>query len=195
MIFDNDYDNSLWYIVKADKKNRKELVDFLKEIPEELFDIIRKAIKEINGGYLEDTNDPISFRYKCKNSDFYYDCNIDSFDMGINIEKGIDDGKMGKPLFYMILYPTNLEQLKEIEIGDEMWIGSISNVANCEYLADNMQQTDEIETEYNIRHLPIGYFVSCAKYSDKREYMYYKPISLKKIPNDLNRQNILQRKK
>lgn len=47
MIFDKDYDTSLWFILKSDEKNRKEIVEFIKEIPEDIekTKIFRKTMK------------------------------------------------------------------------------------------------------------------------------------------------------
>ncbi len=44
MIFGEDYDRSLWYIVNGDKKNSKKLVQFLKELPIEIVDKARETI-------------------------------------------------------------------------------------------------------------------------------------------------------
>ena len=44
MIFNKDYDSSLWNIIVVDRENRKDLVDFIKEIPEELFHNIKFSI-------------------------------------------------------------------------------------------------------------------------------------------------------
>ena len=62
MIFDRGYDASLWYIVKADRKNRKEISDFIKEIPEELLENIRIAINKPKNG---------KFHLDGETSDFY----------------------------------------------------------------------------------------------------------------------------
>ncbi len=181
MIFNDEYDASLWCMIKADKKNRKELVDFLKEIPEELIINVRTAINKAQEEQFED--ETFSERYISKdNPSIYYSYDVDF--MNLTITKSIDDGKTEQDLFRLTLNPISLEDKFN-------WLGTISNVVNSEYISENMQVTDEIEREYTIHHLPVGYFVSYAVYSDKRESKHYRPISLKKIPNDLNRQNIL----
>ena len=54
MIFNDDYDASLWCIVKGDKKNRKQLVQFLRELPEELIWKIRETLAKADRYELEE---------------------------------------------------------------------------------------------------------------------------------------------
>ena len=192
MIFNDDYDASLWCIVKGDKKNRKQLVQFLRELPEELIWKIRETLAKADRYELEEV---VSF--SCKNktyTDVYYSFDFDPDDPYITIVKGIDDGKMVINLFELMLNPINKEILKRYAVKEE-WLGTISNSVDTKYITDNMQETTELEREYMIRHLLIGYFVSCEKYNDKRVSTHYKPIIIDRIPKDITRGNILKRKK
>ena len=44
MIIDKGYDISLWCILSADKKNRTQIIEFIKSIPQELLIKIRDGI-------------------------------------------------------------------------------------------------------------------------------------------------------
>lgn len=48
MIFDKCCDKSLWLIVNSDEKNRDVIVNFLNDIPFELSEKIREALKQFN---------------------------------------------------------------------------------------------------------------------------------------------------
>ena len=66
MIFGNDYDNSLWYMLNVDNDNREEIINFLKELPPELIFKIRKVINALYNG-----------EYKRSKKSTIYDC-VDS---------------------------------------------------------------------------------------------------------------------
>lgn len=46
MIFNKDYDMSLWLILSGDKEKRRMMASFIKELPEELLKSVREALKE-----------------------------------------------------------------------------------------------------------------------------------------------------
>ena len=58
MIFDNDYDKALWLMLKADKKNRKMIAEFIRSIPSGLYEQIRKSIS-IYKEYIDNTNNSL----------------------------------------------------------------------------------------------------------------------------------------
>ena len=169
------------------------MVQFLRELPEELIWKVRETLAKADRDELEET-----VLFSCKNktyTDIYYSFGFDPYDPCITIIKGIDDGKMGIDLFELMLCPINKEMLEQMEHGDEEWLGTVSNIIDTKYICDGMQETTELEREYMVHRLPIGYFVSCEKYGDKREAIHYKPIIISRIPKDITRGNILQRKK
>lgn len=195
MIFNKEYDASLWYIVKADRKKGKEIVEFLKGIPDDAISAIRNEIELQKGNDVLEV--PKIHRFMSKNeSNIYYDFDVDPSDLCLTISKGIDDGKMGIDLFEIMLFPINLEELEELEYSDEEWLGIVTNITNTKYIADNAQETSEDEIEYNIHHFPIGYYVSHTKeiLNGKRELVLYRPVSIKKVPKNLTTENILRRR-
>lgn len=46
MIFDKNYDKSLWLILMSDKDNREEIIKFIKNIPKELYVKLNTALKK-----------------------------------------------------------------------------------------------------------------------------------------------------
>ncbi len=199
MIFDKDYDTALWYIVRADKKQGKEILEFLRGIPEEAITKIRDEIK------FQKENDPLEtpeiHRFMSKDEpNMYYDISVEPVDMSLTITKGIEDGKFGKDIFELILLPVNLELLEQMEYSIEEWIGGVNKYSDWKCTEDNgcKSQTEvfESETEYNIYRLPIGYFISNRKeeLNRKREFVHYRPINIKKVPKDITTENIIKRR-
>ena len=111
MIFDEDYDRSLWYIVKGDRTNRKELVNFIKELPAELIDKAGKTLAKAKKGEIKED---VSFSFQDESgTNVYYDFDYSAFDSCVTITKGIDDYKLGEDTFELILFPVNKELLEE----------------------------------------------------------------------------------
>ncbi len=197
MIFDRDYDASLWYIVKADRKNRKEISDFIKEIPEKLLENIRLAIKKLKNGEFHFDGQTSDF-YRCVSKNdprvFYY-FQIDD-DECLTITKSLYDGVNEDDLFELMLFPVSPEYANELENFEEEWIGTVTNNIKTTHYSESAGLIDCNESEYNIYNTPFGHFVGYSReiFHGKRDIGIYKPISLRRMPNDINRENILCKK-
>ena len=197
MIFDRDYDASLWYIVKADRKNRKEISDFIKEIPEKLLENIRLAIKKLKNGEFH-FDGQISDFYRCVSKNdprvFYY-FQIDE-DECLTITKSLYDGVNEDDLFELMLFQVSPEYANELENFEEEWIGTVTNNIKTTHYSESAGLIDCNESEYNIYNTPFGHFVGYSReiFHGKRDIGIYKPINLRRMPNDINRENILCKK-
>ena len=197
MIFDRDYDASLWYIVKADKKNRKEISDFIKEIPEKLLENIRLAIKKSKNGEFDFDGETSDF-YRCVSKNeprVYYYFQIDE-DGCLTITKSLYDGVNEDDLFELMLFPISPEYANELENFEEEWIGTVTNNIKTTHINDKFDLIDCNESEYNIYNTPFGHFVGYSReiFHGKRDIGIYKPISLRRMPKDINKDNILCKK-
>lgn len=197
MIFSKDYDASLWYIVKADRKNRKEITSFIKEIPEKLLENIRVSIEKIAKNEFDfdgETSD--FFRCASKNEPrTYYYFQIDE-DACLTITKAFYDGINEDDLFELMLYPISPEYAKELENFEDEWIGTVTNNIRTTHIDDKVGLIDCNENEYNIYNTPFGHFVEYSReiFNGKKTVTFYKPINLKKIPEDISKENILCKK-
>lgn len=197
MIFDRDYDASLWYIVKADRKNRKKISDFIKEIPEKLLENIRIAIKKLKNGEFHFDEETSDF-YRCvskNNPRVYYYFQIDE-DECLTITKSLYDGVNDDDLFELMLFPVSQEYANELENFEEEWIGTVTNNIKTTHIDDKVGLIDCNESEYNIYNTPFGHFVGYSReiFHGKRDINIYKPISLRRMPDDIKRENILCKK-
>ena len=200
MIFDEDYDTALWFILKADRKNRKEIVKFLLEMPAELVDNIRIAIerartkKEYNL-----PNVPSNFyNVVCKdNPEYFYNFQIDDDD-GLSITKEYYDGTHLDDVFELLLYPVSVEAAKELENFEEEWLGTVTYDIETKHSGDDMIGGTVIckESEYNIRKTPLGHVVSYSReiLGGNREISIYKPVRLGKALKQVKKGNILGNK-
>lgn len=190
MIFSEEYDAALWYILKADKKNRKKLVDFIKGLPSELVSDIKKTIEEMkeyskNGKKCE----RIYKNMEC--GDIVYHYSLDPF-FGLDITKAKKDGKIEKELFDLSLLPVNVNNIKLLDNFEEEWIGNIAyNFRN--YMGDNRISSFECdEREYAIIKTPIGY---CSAYrlelfDGEITFPIFNLINLDSLPGDVTMESI-----
>lgn len=195
MIFDKEYDASLWYIVKANRGMGKEIVEFLRGIPTEAIIAIRNEIELQKGNKVLEVPKCHKFMSKTE-PNVYYSFDVDGFDMCLTITKSIDDGKMNPDLFEIMLFPTDLELLDQMEYSDEQFLGMIYNLADFKGVYDDELIGCGIETKYVLHHFPIGYFVSHTKeiLNGERELVLFRPVSTKRVPEDLTTNNILKRR-
>lgn len=193
MIFGKEYDLSLWYIIKADKRNRYKIIEFIKEIPIDLINNIDLAIEKSKNEEIDyskyDGNIYKITSYKDSNIKYYF--YIDNIDYCLTIAKEYNNDGKRQTLFELMLFPLRLEMIK---MFDEEWIGTISNYnSNC-----SLTEISQINNkyEYNLYNTPIGYFISYhykCKNIDKLVSIF-KPINIRKVPEDLNKENLLVKK-
>lgn len=86
MIFDREFDESLWLIVKNDRKNRMKVLEFIKSIPYEFILKIQNVLIEYNVYKLENEGVPFSDRkYRCFNGGLYVS-NGDLYSFNVDIQ-------------------------------------------------------------------------------------------------------------
>ena len=148
MVFNKDYDMSLWLILSGNKKTRKMVADFIRDIPEELYQKIHKSLvmyevydsdaKDIFLGdsdllYLQENV------IECEDKLYWY-C-IDMITGTLQIRKTfVIDGDLMNTIKF-ILYPIkkvdyeNLKNSENISLGIlfDTFIAIDSNDISCSY--------------------------------------------------------------
>ena len=172
MIFGKEFDSSLWQILKTDKKNRKAIVEFIKELPEELLEKIQEDVIEYRkqGSYKFDK----CFEVEVTKDNKQHKYEVDFFD-GLQITKYIKNDE-----YYVEDFQLSLVDFyfPEKTCFEEEWLGHVSRKDPFD------KELDCIYTEYNIVRTPFGriitYFI--AEY-DRIDYTKY--IGFPKPPKDL----------
>ena len=147
MLFSKEFDSSLWFILKSDKKYRKEIMDILNNMPQELYKKIQDEIKKVELEHEDNQNDIDVFENaKGKNGYTYgfrlsYCCGAE-----LNLFKGMWNKESLETIFSI-----SLQELSEYKNRDfEEWLGNIdANITDvdCVYSAD--------ETEYMLYSTPV----------------------------------------
>ena len=144
MLFSKEFDSSLWFILKSDKKYRKEIMGILNNMSQELYKKIQVEIEKAN---IEFEKNPDAMEDKLETSEtiigkdgYIYGFSLSyCCGMELNLFKAIQIKDTLRTVFNI-----SLQELSEYKNRDyEEWLGNIdANItdANYEYCCD--------ETEY-----------------------------------------------
>ena len=186
MIFDKGYDISLWSILSADKKNRTEIIEFIKSIPQELLIKIRDGILQFK--IHEQSKSDEEF-------DLYDSVDVDeetcfSFqltgDGALTLSKDVTDKNdcdlPYNPVFELVLEDCSCCLDKEyFENFDDELLGTVlSDIKTTK----NLMTCDE--REYHLIKTPVGYLVAYNREDALIFKVFGKFINLSKMQNDLN---------
>ena len=188
MIFGNEYDLSLWYMLKVRNQYRKKAIDFVNELPEELLSNIRttyfKGIKKnagLNDGYaafynIQSNIDP-NIYYK-----FYIMCR-DLYIYKIKIINGVE-----KKVFSLILHPNDFNDVLEMNKYNEKSLGSI-----C---IGQYPEISFMEVDYDLKKTYIGNTVSHTYIllSNVIQMKFYRPTNINNMPYEMFREESCQKR-
>lgn len=155
MILGYGYDSSLWLLMKNDKVNRKAIVEFIRNIPEELYLDIKDKLSTIND-YREgkikvvDKNKVYDFgSFRKEDKVYYYKINL--YNYGLTLGFGVFNGLSYNKRFEINLYPSN-----NLENNEEYtFIGSIQPCCNYYGITKKLFICDRIffKTPYRFMEL------------------------------------------
>jgi hypothetical protein len=196
MIFDKDYDASLWFILKSDAKNRKEIVEFIKEIPEELLEKIKESINKAKKEEFDFQDEFLDY-YSCQSKNdphisFYFQLDEDN---ALTLIKSHTDENTKEDLFELVLFPINKDFVKMLDFFEGEWLGTITNNIKTNRIDEKVGLIECDENEYNIYNTPIGNFISYSRriFDGKYAFSIYKPVSLRRVPEDIEKTKIFRK--
>lgn len=117
MIFSSDFDRTLWFMLVSDKKNRNDIAEFIKNIPEELYDRINQELDRCS---IDASNSSMkkltkAFRNKEGDTTYFYTVSLNSKLIIVNLsiwKQTVDDYQ---EVMQISLYPLTLEQIKNVD--------------------------------------------------------------------------------
>ena len=181
MIFGEQYDISLWFILKVQNKYREKAVGFIKEIPEEFAENIRTIYKEKFINRNDGKERPESFYNVPSEIDpnIYYKFNI--IDGNLYMYKIKKTNGVSKEVFSLILSPFDYRNIGKWKKPIEKSLGSIG-IGNYPEISFN-------EVDYSLEETHFGYVVSHTHilWGDMIEMKFYKPVSIKNMPDEMFR--------
>ena len=182
MIFGNEYDMSLWYILKVRNKYRKSIIEFIKELPEEFLENIRTTyLKGIDKNVgLDDEEDKFYKVQSNVDSNIYYKFYIMCGDLYIDKIKIING--VSKNLFSLTLIPNNPNHIEQMDKNKEIYLGSIST--------GQLQEISYKELEYDLKKTNFGNMLSHTYFllGGMIKIKFSRPASIKNMPEEMYRE-------
>ena len=181
MIFGNEYDLSLWYMLKVRNRYRKKTINFVKELPEELLENIRttylKGIKN-NSGVGDDKDEFYNVRSKV-DSDTYYKFYIMCRDLYI-IKTQVVAGAR-RQVYSLCLSPLSPDEIMHLKNSKERQLGSVG--------IGHYPKISYIEVDYSLKRRKSGYWIThtYAILGNLIEIRFGRPVSIKNMPEEMFR--------
>jgi len=131
MVFNSDFDNSLWLILSSDKKYRFDIAGFIYNLPKELYDSICNQLKEYNSN-----KDNIDYEYKCFRKAFrdkngvnsYYNIEMNPYEIRIKLKRWENTWDKFQENINLSIFSISLSNLDEFD--DSLCIGNYNYVSS-----------------------------------------------------------------
>ena len=195
MIFDKEYDESLWLIMNKDKKVAKELVYLFRTFPQEVLksvrDLIKKYKEKIHEGLLLEELDELERQlfgsYMGDNGLLYY-YKVDLLG-SIEISEVFSDEDGEVPIRCMILYPFDREEFKDMKLCRDMSLATIA--VGFEYINNKIYVVNRLATDVQVKKTILGNIIdSYGYYTDFKHSRHH--INVNNIPEDYSVEEILE---
>lgn len=201
MIFNSEFDKSLWLMIKGDIKNRKKIVDFVKSIPYELILDIRDNLVEYDKYKMDNIGIDYDDReYRCFNKQIYssvgelYSYNIDVRRDILSITKSIYVMGAYYKNFSIDLININkdLNLKKTIDIGNVCYpVNGVGNFKVISYGIRDIGLTNILVSSVNNDIYRFSGFVNVDKdISLNRDNISGKLVRTKKMNNGDDKINV-----
>ena len=135
MIFNGEFDKSLWLLIKGDIKNRKKIVEFIESIPSELILSIRDSLIEYDKYKMDNIGIDFNNReYKCFNKQIYSSIG-ELYSYNIDVRKDILT--ITKSIYVMGAYYKNFS-IELVNISKDLNLSKINDVGAICYPIDGV---------------------------------------------------------
>ena len=178
-------DKSLLLILNADRKNRDRIIDFIKNIPDELILLINDRMK-LYEEYKNTGEKKVAFlcgEYNTSDNLLYF-FEIDTYFNEIDIGYKKSNGYIYEDVFKMclsldddLLFVDNFIKKNIGRIEYDIHIESIDGIYNKKNSSENV---------YNLVKTPLGYMVLYSKNNDRSIKHYIQGIDVSNITDELN---------
>lgn len=181
MIIGKEYDASLWCMLLSDKKNREDIIDFLRELPDEVLDFARKLAKgETDDCYYDvSPEDPTIKYYVAMGETDDADIKITKYKLVPKFKENGEPYEDEEQLFDLWVFPLDEDKMDEIDypiVEDDSrgWIGSIYTKKGTGY-------------DYSITSKNDEYYAKCSRLylKERIEIPHTVKIDLNALPEDI----------
>ena len=185
MIIDKKFDRALWLMLKADKNNRDEILEFMDSIPNELIEKIKKNLI-----LFENTDKKkLTFLFgECQRGNRLYWFGIDKYFQEIDMGYKEHNGIVYRDVFEMSLLLD--DQILDVDYFDKKDIGRIKYDINVRNIDGVCNVVEASENSYYLMRTLLGYMIMFSIDDNKDTKKYYRMIDINDIPDEINLESL-----
>lgn len=182
MFIRSDFDRTLWFILKYDKKNRNDIVEFIKNIPD---DLLKRMCLELNLCPIGDEKYPLKKITKAFRNEYgdtyFYNISLNGCQIIINLSiwNHYDDNY--HEVRQITLYPVEMNVLKDISFEYPIYIGDYYHTITRMSLFSNAVICNGNDRGYELVDSNYNSVVIQDVDGNRRKSIY-----IDEIPNELN---------
>lgn len=190
MIFNKEYDNSLWCMINGDKSRKHLITNFIHELPQEFINQIKNAIKEqqsivdiiyINPDLLPNTPKNLSGTSDLIDN-VQYSYLLDTYFSELRIMKIINNGNSYEQVFCLHLEQTELPLKSVLDAGV---IGSIEYNTKEKKSFQDFPVINNYNIEYSISKNMFGHTLTCTEVYGGALLRSKQSLDLTQLPQDI----------
>lgn len=188
MLFDKNFDRSLWLIIASDKVSRERIGRIISFLPQEEYDQLQKEIEHYYKNKSTGDVDRIVFNKTFVGKDdfnYYFRVQICSNELNVKICRWIEKSDRLEEDYELNLVSISNEDLVNMEYLKNGYIGSYSQEFNRIHFVDYLTSVDTAKwnRDYCLLRVPLGYISSSIL--GRRIFKVNVVNALKRIPNDM----------
>lgn len=127
MVFNEEFDRTIWIILASDKDNRFNIAEFIYNMPRELLEKIYNQLKLYSSDNDNKAMKSNDFRKALRDKDgnnYFYTVDMDSQEIKINLKKWNSSSDKLEENIGLSLYAISIEDLTNIEEDFPLYIGN-----------------------------------------------------------------------
>ena len=190
MVINSSFDRSLWLMLACDRKNRYDIADFIRNIPNDLFERIYVELKMCSK---RDDSYPLrkitkAFRNE-DNDTYFYDISVNMEQIIINLSIWKWNDSSYHDVRQICIYPLTLEEIKNIDSEYPKYIGDYYHTISKMSFLYNTVICNGNDRGYELIY-GDKYEVIIQDVDGKLE----KTINIDRIPNEININDLVNKK-
>ena len=176
MIFSSDFDRTLWLMLISDKKNRKDIAEFIRNVPNDLYDRIHQELIKC---LYYDVKDKMSIKKITKAFRDTVSVSAGMIILNLTIWNNLVNGS--QDVTQITLYPLTLEQIKTGDSINPEYIGDFYHTYSTYSLLFNTVIASGVDMGYEILDNDKDYIIIQSV-----DGKFEKNIFIGDIPNEIN---------
>lgn len=165
MIFDENYDRSLWLLVASNKSDSDKICRLISYIPEDVYRQIQDSINNYYNGIIKNNTIFNTSLSNIEGYDYYITVKIVNDKLYFNVLRWIENKGRVEEEYQLVLQEMLKEYLTDMSWGDKRSLAKYSSEFNNIKFVGNLTavDTESDDRRYRVTKVPFGFVVTTSK--------------------------------